>query len=679
MRFTIALAALLLFAPPRVRAQEATQARLTVRVSASGLPLEHAVVRSGAAAAPTNAAGVARLALPAGPASVAITLLGYAPDTLRLTLAAGRDTSVAVELREVAAQLSGIVVTSARGAQRIEEEPTRVEVLAGDDVAEKTEMRPADLKGFLSEMAGVRVQQTSAATGASAVRLQGLRPRYTLLLADGLPLYGGGGGGGLDLLQLPPADLRQIEVVKGPASALYGPAALGGMINLVSKRPGHEGDLLVQATDQQGANAFAWTSHRRTDAFGYTGVAGAHAQRARDADGDGWVDLPEVRRVEARPRAFYESRAGSSLFVTAGGTLEDREGGFLAGHLAPDGEPYAERVETRRGDVGAVAHRLVGERALLQLRGAANVDGRARRFADEPEHVTRSTGFGELSLANTMGAHDLLGGVAVQGEGARVREYRPLDYTFATWSGFAQDAWRLAPMLALTASARLDGHSRYGAHLSPRLSLLAGPARGWSARLSATHGASAPTPFIEETDAVGARRVRGFDALGAELADYGALDLTGVLGPVELNGTLYASRVRRQVVAEECREVADCGLAEAGTLQLGNARTAARAHGAELFAVYELEPLFVTALYSFTDSREPEDALATRAAPAAYVPRHAGGLDVTWEDEERGTWIAVEAFYTGRQPLRDDPYRTAGAPYTVVGILGTQRVGRFKL
>jgi len=224
----------LLVVPAALAAQTA---RLSVRVSAEGNPLQQAQVATGIDIVPTNAAGIARLTLKPGTHLVRVRMIGFKPDSFTVTLAANADTTVLIELKPAAEELEQMYVTSTRGVKRLEDEPTRIEVLGGDDVAEKTEMRPQDLKGFLTEMAGVRMQTTSAATGAAGVRLQGLKPRYSLILADGLPLYGNGGIG-LDLLQMPPADLKQIEVVKGPASALYGSNALAGTINLISKRPG---------------------------------------------------------------------------------------------------------------------------------------------------------------------------------------------------------------------------------------------------------------------------------------------------------------------------------------------------------------------------------------------------------------------------------------------------------
>ena len=90
-------------------------------------------------------------------------------------------------------------------------------------------MTPGDIGMVLNETGGVRVQTTSPSLGASSVRIQGMRGRYTRFLSDGLPVFGSQPSG-IGLLQIPPMDLNQIEVVKGVASALYGAGALGGVV-----------------------------------------------------------------------------------------------------------------------------------------------------------------------------------------------------------------------------------------------------------------------------------------------------------------------------------------------------------------------------------------------------------------------------------------------------------------
>jgi outer membrane receptor for ferrienterochelin and colicins len=388
----------------------------------------------------------------------------------------------------------------------------------------------------------------------------------------------------------------------------------------------------------------------------------------RDTDEDGWADIPEVDRLEARPRLFFDWPGGHSLLVTAGGTTERRAGGIVPSGTAAGGVAYREEVRTRRGDVGAVAHRLVGDRGLLQLRASGNVDDKEKLFGNVPENVTRSTGFGELSFGNSLGMHDVLGGAAAEVDRATVLEDGTIDYSFTTLSVFAQDAWRFS-RFSLTGSARMDHHSRYGTQVSPRLSLLAQLARGWTTRVSLTQGFYAPTPFVEEADEVGVLRIVAPDNLRVERANYGSLDINGHQGPVELNATFFASRVHHPVTANTD--------STSGKYLLTNALLDSRSHGMELFAVYDLEPLFITALYTYTNAHEPKSDLSA-AFLSRYVPWHTGGIDVTWEAEETGTWIAVEAFYTGTQPI-DDPNLSHGKPHMPIGVLVSQRIGRYKL
>src|SRR5207247_7822369 len=118
-------------------------------------------------------------------------------------------------------------------------QPIRVEVLPREEIEEKLLTTPGDIVMMLNEMGGMRVQATSPSLGAASVRIQGMRGRYTRFLSDGLPLFGEQVGA-LGLLQIPPMDLQQVEVIKGVASSLYGAGALGGVVNLISRTAGRE-------------------------------------------------------------------------------------------------------------------------------------------------------------------------------------------------------------------------------------------------------------------------------------------------------------------------------------------------------------------------------------------------------------------------------------------------------
>src|SRR5689334_10407893 len=181
---------------------------------------------------------------------------------LILLSASGRQDQPSSEPPEVN---ESVVVTATRSERRIQDEPLRVEVIDHEEIEEKALMTPGSVAMLLGETTGLRVQTTAPSIGAANVRIQGLRGRYAQLLADGLPLYGAGGDS-LSLLQVPPLDLGQVEVIKGAASALYGPAALGGVINLVSRRPKEtEYEVLLNGTTQDGADTTFWVGAKPSD------------------------------------------------------------------------------------------------------------------------------------------------------------------------------------------------------------------------------------------------------------------------------------------------------------------------------------------------------------------------------------------------------------------------------
>ncbi len=89
---------------------------------------------------------------------------------------------------------------------------------------------------MLNESTGIQKQQISATSANASIRIQGLDGRYTQILKDGFPLYAGFSGG-LGLLQTPPLDLKQVEIIKGSSSTLYGGGAIAGMVNFITKEP----------------------------------------------------------------------------------------------------------------------------------------------------------------------------------------------------------------------------------------------------------------------------------------------------------------------------------------------------------------------------------------------------------------------------------------------------------
>lgn len=643
---------------------------LAIRVVGESVGVADATVRAGGISVRSDSSGLAELPLRAGSYAVTITKLGFRPETLAVRLSAGRDTSITVGLVEEAARVTPIVVMSTRLERRLEQEPLRVEVLSGDDVTEKNEMRPADLRNLLVEMSGVRVQTTSASLGGAALRLQGLPGRYALVLNDGLPLYGAQSSG-FGLVQVPPLDLRQAEVIKGASSALYGPSALSGVIDLVSRRPPDTSQVLANQTFSGGTDILGFDARRLSRSMGVTVLGGAHQQRATDTGHDGWSDIPELRRVELRPRLFFDDSAGRSLMVTAGGFAEGRSGGVIGGP-AQAAARFADSLSTEHADVGVVGRWQLNNQWALGLRTSGNLQHRRRHIGTSLERERQGTIFGELTTTMMAGPNALIAGIAWQRNTYSNRDVPQFDQVETTPGVFLQHTLTASRWLSTTLNARCDGSTNFGTICSPRASVLVHHESDLSARLSAGAGWFAPMVLSEETEVIGLSHVALPQPLIAERAGTLSLDVTATRGPLQVNGTLFSNRVASPV---GLRPFATAGGDTTSIAALVNGPGALRTWGGEAFAVFSMEPIIATAYAATTRSRElsPETGLP-RELP--LTPRSAAGVDVAYEEDETGTYIAGEVFYTGRQSLENDPYRQFGAPYATVGLLAAQRISR---
>lgn len=629
-------------------------------------PAAGVVLHSGSVGAVTDAAGNATLPLTPGEVVIAARRIGLVPDSIRLVLHTGVDTAVALLLHEQAAVIAPVMVSSTRTERRVEDEPLRIEVLSGEDVGEKTQMRPADIRSLLSEMPGVRVQATSPTLGGSALRILGLRGRYTQILTDGLPLYGAQAGS-FGLLQIPPLDLRQAEVIKGPASALYGPGAMGGVLNLITRRPPDSSEVLVNGTGRGAADVVGFGARQLNPSVGAALAAGAHVQRAVTLGSDEWTDVPGFRRVELRPRLFMSDSAGNSLMLTAGAFAENRGGGSIASSTPASAFP--ESLSTRHLDVGGTARRRLGFAFIVAARAAANVQSRVRRFGVQHETERLSTLFGEITGTLVTRAQMMLVGLAGQHERYANAPVGDFDESRTTPALFVQHTYAPSEWLATQLNGRCDASSRYGTICTPRASVMARPGDALTARLSAAGGWNAPTALTEETELIGLTRVRGPLSVGAERARTASLDLTTRRGPLEVSGTLFASRIADPVVLR--RVTGDT----TGRVALVNAAGPAYAHGGELFAFYNQEPLMLTAFYAATRTHESSPETGRRRE-SPYVPRVTAGLDVAFEEDETGVRIGLELFYTGPQAVEENPYRTVTPGYTTIGVLASKQFER---
>ena len=658
------------FAPP-VFARQADTGMVRITVAEPMGPVEGVLIRAAGRSTNTDAGGVARLTLPAGRQILSLSRIGYLPKSVPVTVVRDSVVSVAVEfvMQDMAMELEEVRVTSTRIERLAGDAPIRVEVLDEMEVDENTLMAPSGITMLLNETPGIRVQQASPALGTGSVRILGLPGQYTAMLADGLPLYGGSSSA-LGPLDISPVDLQRVEIIKGAASALYGGQALGGVINLVSKPPTGKSEALLNRRTMGVTDAATWLSRRLSPAAGISLLASGTLQGAEDVDEDGWGDQPRARRWGIRPRVAAVDDRGRSLFATAGYGYDKRDGGTFGNAPIPGDSPFREGLTSRRADLGATAAIPLRDSGNLAVRFALSANWRERRFGPGPAEDDRtSTGFLELTrlIAGARSATVL--GAAVQLDRFENDLNRSYDHRWLTPSLFVTTERELGP-LTLSASVRGDVHPDAGVQVTERLALLGRPAEGWSVRVSAGTGFSAPTAVTEETEAIGLRSIRSGAELERERSFGAMLDVNGELAGAELLLTAYGSFISDAI------QLADAGDGS-GDGVLRNASGTTRIGGVEAAAVWRFGSggkFLLT--YGYSRGSRP-DAVSRVREPMPLIPRHRLGGDLMYERPGKYRF-GIEGIWYGAQDLDDNPFRARSRPYLYLMAIGMRHFGRLE-
>ena len=453
--------------------------------------------------------GIAELRnVPLGKQIFEATFVGYGEKefTVEMPLAEDKQPFV-VGLTTSKEDLEEVVVTSSRTNSRIEDLPIKVEVLGQEDMDEESAVVPGNVASILGDISIIHIQKTSPTNGNQAIRMQGLDSKYTQILRDGIPLFEGFSGN-LGVLQIPPLDLRQVEVVKGSVSTLYGGGAIGGMINIVSKTPNSESPEITAVfnrTNLKETNLNTYYAQKYGKA-GLTLFVGLTDQKAVDVNGDGFSDSPLIKQLSFHPRFFYTFSDKNKLNLGYSLISEKRAGGVVdaVNNEENNGSKFVSATDFQRHTIDYnFNHQFIKGHAFT-FKGAISYFDRnfteQRRFfkANQISSYTEATDYLET------GKHKLVFGANLTLE--NFRKPNPdstllTSYNYSTIGFFAQDDWQFTPKFSLQTGLRVDNHNTFGTFVLPRISLMTKPSEKWTIRLSVGTGYKTPNIFANQTPA----------------------------------------------------------------------------------------------------------------------------------------------------------------------------------
>ncbi|WP_433836192.1 TonB-dependent receptor domain-containing protein [Flavobacterium anhuiense] len=413
---------------------------------------------------------------------------------------------------EEAEEMEEIVVTSTRGTRTISNIPTRVEFIAGEELEEKANMKPGDIRMMLNESTGIQTQQTSATSGNSSIRIQGLDGRYTQILKDGFPVYSGASSG-LGLLQTPPLDLKQVEIIKGSASTLYGGGAIAGLVNLVSKTPTEERELrfLINGTSALGLDINGFYS-QQFNKIGLTVFASHDRNAPYDPADIQLTAIPKFERFNFNPKLFVNFNENTKLNFGVNTVFENRIGGNIDyikdENKYPDS--YFERNKTQRISTQFALTHKFNERESLTIKNSFNNFSRVITIPDYVFDGLQNSTFSEISYSKKGEIAEWVAGGNLYTDSFTENSQTafPLrNYNQITYGAFIQNTVKAKEWLEIETGLRGDYVVDYGFSLLPRVSALFKINSKFTSRIGGGLGYKTPTIFTEESERIQYRNV----------------------------------------------------------------------------------------------------------------------------------------------------------------------------
>ncbi|WP_035652666.1 TonB-dependent receptor [Flavobacterium sp. ASV13] len=406
--------------------------------------------------------------VPKGNYKIHVTSTGFKPITQKISVLENQNLNLDFELTEDQNELNEVVVSGTLKPVKRLESAVPVEVYS--PVFFKKNPTPS-IYDALQNVNGVRPQLNCGVCNTGDIHINGLEGPYTLILIDGMPIvsslstvYG--------LSGIPNSLVERIEIVKGPASSLYGSEAVGGLINIITKNPTNapmfSADYFTTTYFENNLDlGMKFNVGKKTNAL--LGLNYFNYNQVIDKDKDNFTDVTLSDRISVFNKWSFLRNNNRLFTVAVRGMYEDRWGGDVHWEKKFRGgdEIYGESIYTKRAELIGSYQLPFEEKLMLSFSG--NVHYQDSRYGTTSYIANQKIGFLQLTWDKKIGRNDLLAGIA-----SRYSYYD--DNTTATKEAestwlpgiFIQDEITFSPKSQVLLGMRYDYNSIHGSIFTPR-------------------------------------------------------------------------------------------------------------------------------------------------------------------------------------------------------------------
>ncbi|OOE80915.1 ligand-gated channel protein [Salinivibrio sp. ML198] len=520
-----------------------------------------------------------------------------------------------------------------------------------------------DITDALQDVPGVVI---TSGGSRQEISLRGMPSDYTVILVDGRKQSGRetqvSGGGGYEQDWLPPLNtIERIEVIRGPMSTLYGSDAIGGVINIITRKDNTE-----------------WAGQLRAES-----VLQENNQSGDYYQGELSLSGPLVSdRLSANLSARYQERIEDDIaFANGGKTLENYRASlhFTATDDDTISVDYTHHDQTRENTAGKTRTRDSETNNNRQSIGIgheasySDISGSSYFSMESVENVGRSLEVENIRAktqwSKTLNLHYVSVGTNFERE---VLDNGSFEFRNAQWSVFAEDEWYVSDNIALTLGLRYDNNEQFGSHLSPRVYAVWSPSATWAIKGGVSTGYRAPSltemeeDWVQEScngrcDLYGNADLKPESSVNTELGlYYEDIDMLSTSVTVFYND--FEDKIDRVNLDPNCTARA----CDATYANIEEAIT----YGSEASVKKALtKSLDVTATYTYT--RSEKRAGEDKGQPLTQVPTHLVALNTDWAiQDDIGSWLRVSYRSEESDPISIDS-RSQTAPSVTYVDFGT--------